>query len=110
MRCESYSSTESTGKLIISLPLKDDVDFTNKNGLTLQGVVAHCIEHKAKREDIKIVCLIDKPFGRLKEAPKVDYIGFTMKKKVFIIGYGTDFNQSYRGPGYVGAAKKQYMV
>ena len=44
---------------------------------------------------LKIVTLLDKPSRRRVEVP-VDYVGFTLDRG-FIVGYGLDHDECYRG-------------
>jgi len=50
---------------------------------------------------LKLCTLLDKPTARLVENIIPDYVGFTIPEK-FVVGYGLDFGQKYRGLPYVG--------
>ncbi|MCL2703971.1 MAG: hypoxanthine phosphoribosyltransferase [Defluviitaleaceae bacterium] len=50
---------------------------------------------------LKLCTLLDKPDARVVEDVLPDYIGFSIENK-FVVGYGLDFAQKYRGLPYVG--------
>ena len=54
-------------------------------------------------EEVKIVTLLDKPYGRLVDI-EADWCGFKIPND-FVIGYGLDYNQKYRNLPYVGVIK-----
>jgi hypoxanthine phosphoribosyltransferase len=50
---------------------------------------------------LKLCVLLDKPDARVITDVEPDYIGFTIPDK-FVVGYGLDFGQKYRGLPYIG--------
>lgn len=70
------------------------------SGATLDRVVA-LLENRGAR--VTIVCLLDKPEGRVIPV-KVDYVGFTIANK-FVVGFGLDYKELYRNLPYVGVLK-----
>lgn len=71
-------------------------------GKTLDTVV-RLLKHRGARS-VEVVTLLDKPGGRLIPfTPK--YIGVTIPK-VFVVGYGLDYNEYYRNLPYVGVLKE----
>ncbi len=110
MAVSSYDGAKSLGDIKINLDLayslkgvsvllvEDIVD----TGVTLAAVKNMLYNKGAK--DVKIVTLLDKPGGR-KSDVYAEYIGFSIKNE-FVIGYGLDYNQSYRNLPYVGVLKK----
>ena len=71
-------------------------------GKTLDTVV-RLLKHRGARS-VEVVTLLDKPEGRLIPfTPK--YIGITIPK-VFVVGYGLDYNEFYRNLPYVGILKE----
>jgi len=79
------------------LIVEDIVD----SGLTIQKIKQKAMSEGAK--SVKVVTLLDKPEGRkTKFVP--DYIGKTIPK-LFVVGYGMDFDEKYRNIPYVGVLK-----
>ncbi|MFA5719423.1 MAG: hypoxanthine phosphoribosyltransferase [Acholeplasmataceae bacterium] len=71
-------------------------------GKTLDTVV-RLLKHRGANS-VEVVTLLDKPGGRLIPfTPK--YIGITIPK-VFVVGYGLDYNEYYRNLPYVGVLKE----
>jgi len=86
-------SNDITGKDVI---IVEDILDT---GYTLYNLVQYL---KSKNPaSVKIAAFIDKP-ARRKQDIKADYVGFTMDKDYFIVGYGLDYAQKYRNLPYVG--------
>ena len=73
------------------LVVEDIVD----TGRTLTGFIKKAKEYQVN--DVKIFTLCDKPCRRVPEATfNVDFCAFVIPD-YFIIGYGLDYNQLYRG-------------
>jgi hypoxanthine phosphoribosyltransferase len=97
----SYEDARSTGTIeLIQEPtisvenrcvviLEDIVD----TGLTAQYLVDWSQKHQAKQ--IVICTLLDKPGNRLVEIEPT-YVGFSVDKDDFVVGYGMDYNEEYR--------------
>jgi len=49
---------------------------------------------------LRTVCLLSKPSRRQIDVP-VDYVGFEIEDR-FVVGYGMDFDESYRNLPYIG--------
>ncbi|HHY97015.1 MAG TPA: hypoxanthine phosphoribosyltransferase [Acholeplasma sp.] len=79
------------------LIIEDIVD----TGLTLSTVIQLLYHRGAK--SVKIATMLDKPLGR-KVDLKPDYIGKTIPK-VFVVGFGLDYQELYRNLPYVGILK-----
>jgi len=79
------------------LLLDDIVD----SGITLQYLLDHIREHQPK--SLKVCALIDKSRER-KVDLKLDYVAFALPEPIdrFIVGYGLDFREQYRGLPYIG--------
>lgn len=114
MVCRSYSGTSSSGEVQIikdlTHPIKgrhllivEDIVDTGRTLHHLRGLLG-----SREPASLKICTLLDKPSRR--ETPvKVDYIGFQIPDK-FVIGYGLDYDDSYRHLPYVGVLKPEaYM-
>lgn len=116
MKVSSYgASTISSGQLKISLDLKRD-DMTDvdiiivedivDSGRTLCNLKLYLAEKGAG--SVKICTLLDKPSRREYELVP-DYCGVVIPDK-FVVGYGLDYNESYRNLPYVGVlSPKVYM-
>jgi hypoxanthine phosphoribosyltransferase/bifunctional protein TilS/HprT len=77
--------------------IEDIVD----SGLTIQKIKQKAMSEGAK--SVKVVTLLDKAEGRkIKFVP--DYIGKSIPK-LFVVGYGLDFDEKYRNVPYIGVLK-----
>lgn len=105
MAVKSYSGTETTGEVKILLDLREDIKDRNvlivedivDTGLTLDFVRE--ILEKRKPRSLRICALLDKKERRIKKV-NLDYVGFRVPNR-FLVGYGLDFNDEYRGLPYV---------
>lgn len=82
------------------LIVEDIVD----TGLTLSEIIPYLKKRGAN--SIEIVTLLDKPSGRKIENLVPKYIGFTVPK-LFLVGFGLDYQQIYRNLPYVGILKEE---
>ena len=82
--------------------LLDDIVDT---GITLSYLIGHIREHKPK--SLKVCALIDKARER-KVDLKADWVAFSFKEPIdrFLVGYGLDYAEQYRGLPYIGALKR----
>jgi hypoxanthine phosphoribosyltransferase len=79
--------------------LLDDIIDT---GITLNFLLDHIRERQP--QSLKVCALIDKP-GDRKIDVQVDWAAFTLKEPMaerFIVGYGLDHGEHYRGLPYIG--------
>lgn len=106
MACSSYgAATKTSGVVKINKDLDSDVEGKNviivedivDSGLTLQYLKEYIANRGTK--SVKVCALLDKPAGRRVEV-EADYCGFTVGDQ-FIVGYGLDYNQSYRQLPYI---------
>ena len=102
MEISSYQSgTVSSGKITIKKDL--DVDIEGKDVLIAEDIIDSGntlsqlteILKERKPNSIKVCTLLSKPARRQVEF-EADYTGFEIEDK-FIIGYGLDFDERYRG-------------
>lgn len=106
MSVSSYgSSTESSGVVRIIKDLDCNIEGRNviivediiDSGLTLEYLKNYLMGKKPK--SLKICTLLDKPARRTADV-KADYFGFEVGDQ-FIVGYGLDYDQSYRNLPYI---------
>ena len=106
VQATSRKGTESLGTVEITGPskvsIKDQcvliVEGIVGSGLTLSEVIPHLRQEDPL--DIKVCALFENPAERAYEVP-VDFCGIAVPPK-FIIGYGLDFDNDYRGLPYIG--------
>lgn len=111
VRCEflgvsSYHGTETTGVVRITHDLHSNVESKHvlivedivDTGLTLDFLLRN-IAIRGPRT-LKVVSFLDKPSRRKAHVP-VDFVGFTIPDE-FVVGYGLDFDERFRGLPYVG--------
>jgi hypoxanthine phosphoribosyltransferase len=79
------SSIEGLDVLVV-----EDILDTGHTFQYLQGLLS-----RRKPKSLKVVTLLDKPLRRINPVT-ADYIGFTIPD-AFVVGYGLDFAQKYRG-------------
>jgi len=112
MSVSSYGKgTKTTGAVRI---LKDlDMDISGYDLLIVEdildsGLTLSYLTEILKRRNprsIRLATLLDKPDRR--QRPVVpDYAGFTIPD-LFVIGYGLDYDEKYRGLPYVGVLKPE---
>jgi hypoxanthine phosphoribosyltransferase len=82
--------------------LLDDIIDT---GITLNFLLDHI--HEAKPAALKVCALIDKP-GERKVDVHPDWAAFTLNETQgrFLVGYGLDFQEHYRGLPYIGTVPR----
>lgn len=104
-----HGGTEST----MDVKIEKDLDMPVKerhiliaedivdSGRTLQAVIGLLKTRGAK--SVEVVTMLDKPEGRVIPY-KPRYIGISIPK-VFVVGYGLDYQERYRNLPYVGVLK-----
>ncbi|MBI4152607.1 hypoxanthine phosphoribosyltransferase [Candidatus Woesearchaeota archaeon] len=113
IRLGSYCGTSSTG-VILEYPfdyrkcqgrdvlvVEDIID----TGRTLERLVGRI---KAENPlSLRVACLLDKPERRDSTVTlKPDYVGFVIPD-LFVVGYGLDFNNRYRGLPHIAVLQDQ---
>ncbi len=102
VRLASYGlGTESSKKIIFAKDV--EADLCGKNVLIVEDIVdtgrsmAFLSEHLAGRgaKSFRIAALVDKVERREVDV-KVDFAGFKMEGKGFIVGYGLDYAEQFR--------------
>ncbi len=113
MDVSSYGDEfKSSGVIKVDKDLKNPI--TNKHvllvediidtGRTLSYLQKHLISQKPA--SLKFCTLLDKPERRVVKDIIPDYIGFTIPDK-FVLGYGLDYLQKYRGLPYIGVMMQE---
>ena len=111
MACSSYgAATKTSGVVKINKDLDSDIKEKNviivedivDSGITLQYLKGY-LENRGPKS-VKLCSLLDKPTGR-KVDMDPDYFGFTVGDQ-FIVGYGLDYDQSYRQLPYITCLKQ----
>jgi hypoxanthine phosphoribosyltransferase len=112
MAISSYGTgTRSTGVVRILKDLEDSVESRNvlivedivDTGLTLNYLLENMRHRNAAT--VRACALLDKP-GRRRVPVRVDYTGFEVPD-AFVVGYGLDYNQQYRGLPFIGILKPE---
>ncbi len=110
MGCASYhGGTETTGEVRITHDLTKPL--AGKNVLILEDIIdtgltmRFLLENLSARHpaSLKVCTLLEKP-ARAKVNVTIDYKGFTIDDK-FVVGYGLDFDETYRNLPFVGVMR-----
>ncbi len=110
IRVSSYVGTESTGNIRMTLDISENIEGRDvliiediiDTGYTLKYLREYLLTKKPK--SLKIAVLADKEERRKVEVP-VDFVGFKIPNK-YIVGYGFDYDNSYRNLPYIGSMKE----
>lgn len=114
MCVSSYHGSASSG----TVQLKKDLSFDpkGKHILVVEDIVDTGTTLKWLRQyleskecaSIQVACLLDKHEGRIQEnsAVVVEHVGFVCPNQ-FVVGYGLDYKQHYRGLPFIGVLKPQ---
>ena len=115
VRVSTYgNATESSGEMKMLLDFeRDDIEQCDllviedivDSGNTLSRLVK--LFHAKGARSVKTCTLLDKP-SRRKVDIKAKYVGYEIEDK-FVIGYGLDYNESYRNIPCVGIINKKYI-
>lgn len=106
IRVSSYDGTNSTGTVTLLQDIQIDIQGKEviivedivDTGRTLNALCQHFLKLSPKR--IKTCALLDKPSRREVNVP-VHYTGFRIPDH-FVVGFGLDYNQTYRNLPYIG--------
>ncbi|MBR1540963.1 MAG: hypoxanthine phosphoribosyltransferase [Clostridia bacterium] len=110
IRVSSYVGTESTGNIIMKLDISENIE--NRDVLIIEDIIDTGYTLKYLRDylltknpkSLRIAVLADKEERRKVEVP-IDFVGFKIPDK-FIVGYGFDYDNSYRNLPYIGSMKE----
>ncbi len=111
MAVSSYSGTSSTGAVKINKDLSQDiagrhlilVEDILDSGVTLNYLKNYLLVREPA--SIHVATLLDKP-ARRKAEIYADYSCFEVPD-AFVVGYGLDYNESYRNLPYIGILKPE---
>ena len=106
IQISSYFGTQRTNNVRL---LKDiEFDCTNRtviivediidSGYSMNFLVDHIKRNGAK--NVYVCTLIDKKLAREVEVP-IDFCGYVMKEKHFVVGFGLDYNEVGRNIPYI---------
>ena len=108
IRVKSYQGTSATNKALTFYCEKDLSEFKGKHvlliedivdkGRTIQFLLKSLEKHKPK--SLKVCTLLYKN-SALSLLEKIDYSGFKLKDNDFVVGYGMDYNESFRNLPYL---------
>ncbi len=105
------SNTRSSGVVRLNKDLESSVEGRHvivvediiDTGLTLNYLVNLLADRSAA--SLEVCALLDKPAAR-KAPVQARYVGFTVPD-AFVVGYGLDYNQFYRGLPYIGVLRPE---
>ena len=111
MAVSSYDGTSSTGAVKINKDLSQDVNGRHiilvedilDSGITLNYLKNYLMVRQPA--SIKIATLLDKPARRQADIV-ADYSCFEVPD-AFVVGYGLDYNETYRNLPYIGILKPE---
>ena len=112
MGTSSYgASTQSSGEVRITKDLEDSV--AGRDVLLIEDIVdtgltlRYLLDTLRARQpaSLKVCALLDKPARRRVRVP-LDYYGFIIPNE-FVVGYGLDLEERYRGLPFVGVLKQR---
>ena len=110
MKVRSYTGMASSGNIHMELDV--DIPVTGRDVIVVEDIIDTgttmvniCSFLKSKQpKSLKVVSLLDKPSKRTKDFT-ADYVGKEIED-LFVIGYGFDYNEAYRGLPYVGVLEE----
>jgi hypoxanthine phosphoribosyltransferase len=112
MAIASYGAdTKSTGVVRILKDLDDSIESRHvlvvedivDTGLTLNYLLENLRHRNAA--SVRVCALLDKP-ARRRVPVRIDYTGFEVPD-AFVVGYGLDYAQRYRGLPFIGTLKPE---
>ncbi|WP_027389842.1 hypoxanthine phosphoribosyltransferase [Chrysiogenes arsenatis] len=111
MRVSSYADCESTGSVKVECDLSRSI--TDKNVLIVEDIIdtgqtlGHLMRMLSARNPkrLELCCFLDKPSRRVNQLRAL-YTGIAIEDH-FVVGYGLDFNHTFRELPYVGVLRIQ---
>lgn len=113
MAISSYGGTRIESSGVVRILMDLNVSIENKNVLIIEDIIdtgrtlTYITENLGTRNpaSLKICTLLNKPSRREVEV-KLDYVGFDIPNE-FVIGYGLDYNETYRNLPFIGVLKPE---
>jgi hypoxanthine phosphoribosyltransferase len=103
----TYEGTRPRGEAVVRS--QTVVDMRDRHVLVVDGIIdtgatllrVLSVLEGQRPKSLKVCVLLDKPARRTDEV-RIDYTGFSIDDH-FVVGYGMDLDQRYRGLPYIGA-------
>eukprot|EP01130_Rhizamoeba_saxonica_P000792 TRINITY_DN10706_c0_g1_i1.p1 TRINITY_DN10706_c0_g1~~TRINITY_DN10706_c0_g1_i1.p1 ORF type:complete len:206 (-),score=55.00 TRINITY_DN10706_c0_g1_i1:34-651(-) len=114
MVASSYGDeTETSGNVRILMDLQESIEGKHvlivedlvDTGLTLRSLLD--LLSTRNPASLKVLVLLQKPDECRKAVIPIDYFGFQLEKPDFVVGYGMDYQGSYRQLPYVGVMREE---
>ena len=112
LRVSSYEGTESTGKINLKLPLKEE-NIKDRHVLIVEDIVDTGYTLEFLREYVKGMnpkslreCTLLNKLSRRIVPITPEFIGFDIPD-LFVIGYGLDYDEKYRNLPYIGVVSNE---
>ena len=108
MRASSYGNRKGSAGIV---KIQHDLNMADKHVLVIEdildtGLTLHTILQELETQkpaSLKVCALLDKP-ERRETTIEGNYIGFTISNE-FVVGYGLDYDESYRNLPYIAKMK-----
>lgn len=112
LRVSSYEGTESTGKINLRIPLKEE-NIKDKHVLIVEDIVDTGYTLQFLREyvssmnpkSVRECTLLNKQSRRVVPITP-EFVGFDIED-LFVIGYGLDYDEKYRNLPYIGVVSNE---
>jgi hypoxanthine phosphoribosyltransferase len=113
MAISSYGGTRTESSGVVRIVMDLNVSIEKRNVLIVEDIVdtghtlAYIIENLSTRDpaSLKICALLNKA-SRRKVQVEMSYVGFEIPND-FVVGYGLDYNETYRNLAFIGVLKKE---
>lgn len=113
MAISSYGGTRTESSGVVRIVMDLNVSIEKRNVLIVEDIVdtghtlAYIIENLSTRDpaSLKICALLNKA-SRREVQVEMSYVGFTIPNE-FVVGYGLDYNETYRNLPFIGVLKKE---
>lgn len=113
MAISSYGGTRTESSGVVRIIMDLNVSIEKRNVLIVEDIVdtghtlSYIIENLTTRDpaSLKICALLNKASRRQVEVP-MSYVGFEIPNE-FVVGYGLDYNETYRNLPFIGVLKKE---
>lgn len=113
MAISSYGGTRTESSGVVRINMDLNVSIEKRNVLIVEDIVdtghtlSYIIENLSTRDpaSLKICALLNKASRREVEVA-MGYVGFDIPNE-FVVGYGLDYNETYRNLPFIGVLKKE---